>query len=527
MEEENLFYEIYNDGEFIPLSVLPNDKGNIIINLNYYNKGNVGIINCDNLAFNFNYSIIDIDKHKQRKIFDLIEYEIKFNSSLSKEKIKFNSLKLVFKYINEDNKKKTQNSESIIKEFNKNDLDKYELGQQSNILILYKLLLKKQKGKLYLNKVIFNLCEKENIFYEINIPSELDKTILLTGKSINVLNFKYPKKLTSVGINQLFTFEYEIKKQKVNKIAKNDNSDEDLSLNNDNKDDNEIKDENNINQNKNNIENRISKKKEQNEAYKSRILSALNSNTKMKDNLKNMILTQNKKLFFCLVCNTLLEKTLLDKSTCNFDSNCTSRSFFFCKKCKIHFCTKCIIYQRGLKCFQNHKYFPKPVNTNEDIKCFLCNKSKIFPYYECKYCKEQICSECSEGVNVRQNSCQNCNNELIWKKCLFTVCDKCHKLSECFYFCICCENSICLNCSNNPKGKCGALHDLEKIELNSDKPDKDILFDNKKRFSNYYEALIDGKCSLCNITIGKNIVWACLRCSLFLCDKCFKRIDEN
>ena len=218
LEEENLFYEIYNDGEFIPLSIFPNSKGNIIINLNYYNKGNVGIINCDNLAFNFNYSIIDIDKHKQRKIFDLIEYEIKFNSSLSKEKIKLNSLKLIFKYINEDNKKKEQNSESIIKEFNKNDLDKYELGQQSCILILYKLLLKKQKGKLYLNKVIFNLCKKENIFYEINIPSELDKTILLTGKSINVLNFKYPKKLTSVGINQLFTFEYEIKKQKVNKI---------------------------------------------------------------------------------------------------------------------------------------------------------------------------------------------------------------------------------------------------------------------------------------------------------------------
>ena len=320
---------------------------------------------------------------------------------------------------------------------------------------------------------------------------------------------------------KLYDKKYLLEKQKVNKIAKNDNSDEDLSLNNDNKDDNEIKDENNINQNKNNIENRISKKTEQNEAYKSRILSVLNLNIKMKDDLKNMILTQNKKLFFCLVCNTLLEKTLLDKATCNFDSKCTSRSFFFCKKCKIHFCTKCIIYQRGLKCFQNHKYFPKPVNTNEDIKCFLCNRSKIFPYYECKYCKEQICSECSEGVNVRQNSCQNCNNELSWKKCLFTECDKCHKQSECFYFCICCDNSICLNCSNNPKGKCGALHCLEKIEFDLDKPNKF-----KKRFHDNYEILIDGKCSLCNITIGKTTMWACLRCSLFLCNKCFKRIDE-
>lgn len=313
---------------------------------------------------------------------------------------------------------------------------------------------------------------------------------------------------------------YLLEFQKANKISKSNISKEELSLN-DEKDGNEIIEENDANQNKDNIENRISKKKEQNEAYKSRILSALNSNTKMKDNLKNMILTQNKKLFFCLVCNTLLEKTLLDKATCNFDSKCTSRSFFFCKKCKIHFCTKCIIYQRGLKCFQNHKYFPKPINANEDTKCFLCNKSKVFPYYECKYCKEQICSECSDGVNIRQNSCQNCNNELNWKKCLFTECDKCHKLSECFYFCICCDNSICLNCSNNPKGKCGALHDLEKIEFNLDEPDK-----YKKRFCDNYEILIDGKCSLCNITVGKTPMWACLRCSLFLCDKCFKKIDE-
>ena len=313
---------------------------------------------------------------------------------------------------------------------------------------------------------------------------------------------------------------YLLEFQKANKISKSNISKEELSLNDEN-DENEIIEENDANQNKDNIENRISKKKEQNEAYKSRILSALNSNTKMKDNLKNMILTQNKKLFFCLVCNALLEKTLLDKATCNFDSKCTSRSFFFCKKCKIHFCTKCIIYQRGLKCFQNHKYFPKPINANEDTKCFLCNKSKVFPYYECKYCKEQICSECSDGVNIRQNSCQNCNNELNWKKCLFTECDKCHKLSECFYFCICCDNSICLNCSNNPKGKCGALHDLEKIEFNLDEPDK-----YKKRFCDNYEILIDGKCSLCNITVGKTPMWACLRCSLFLCDKCFKKIDE-
>ena len=324
---------------------------------------------------------------------------------------------------------------------------------------------------------------------------------------------------------------YLLEKQKANKNIKNINNADDNLASNEEEDINEIKEneeeEENYNEIKNennntdNIEYRIKKKKEQNGAYKSRILTALNSNSKMKDNLKNMILTQNKKLYFCLVCNTMLEKTLLDKSTCNFDLKCTSRSFFYCKRCKIHFCTKCIVYQRGMKCSKNHKYFPKPVNPNEDLKCFLCNKSKTFPYYECKYCKEQICAECSDGVNVKQNSCHSCSNELVWKKCLFNECDRCHQSCDCFYFCICCDYSICLNCSSIPKHKCGALHEIEKIEYDLDNNEK-----YKKGFCNNYEIRFDGKCSWCNITIGKNIMFACLRCSLFLCEKCNKRMDE-
>ena len=440
---------------------------------------------------------------------------------------------------------------------NKPIIERFEEESKSNNDKIINALKKNEYLTKNINLIILLFNEKLNNFVKLlnqndfNVNSLDEETInkikILLNNNFNFQdnkksnnNFDALKKFNKYYLNliklfsqikfcfilkkyKLYDKKYLLEKQNANKIAKNDNNlKEDLSSNNDSNDINEIKEENNINQNKDNIDIRISKKKEQNEAYKSRILSALNSNTKMKDNMKNMILTQNKKLFFCLVCNTLLEKTLLDKATCNFDSKCTSRSFFFCKRCKIHFCTKCIIYQRGLKCFQNHKYFPKPVNVSEESKCFLCNNTKAFPYYECKYCKEQICSECSEGVNIRQNSCQNCNNELNWKKCLFTECDKCHKQSECFYFCICCDNSICLNCSNNPKGKCGALHDLEKIDFDLDK-----LYDFKKKFSNYYEILIDGKCSLCNITIGKNIMWACLRCSLFLCDKCFKRIDEN
>lgn len=464
------------------------------------------ILNVKRLQYDLN---IFLYKYKEKMEFLLnnnpiiTKFEDESKTNIDKIKNALKKNEYMTKNIDAINSLFNEKLNNFVKLLNQNDINANLMEEETINKI--KILLS--------NNFVFQDAKKSNKNFD-----ELEKF-----KNIYLNLIKLFSQIKFCFILKKFKFcdkKYLLEFQKANKISKSNISKEELSLNDEN-DGNEITEENDANQNKDNIENRISKKKEQNEAYKSRILSALNSNTKMKDNLKNMILTQNKKLFFCHVCNTLLEKTLLDKATCNFDSKCTSRSFFFCKKCKIHFCTKCIIYQRGLKCFQNHKYFPKPINANEDTKCFLCNKSKVFPYYECKYCKEQICSECSDGVNIRQNSCQNCNNELNWKKCLFTECDKCHKLSECFYFCICCDNSICLNCSNNPKGKCGALHDLEKIEFNLDEPDK-----YKKRFCDNYEILIDGKCSLCNITVGKTPMWACLRCSLFLCDKCFKKIDE-
>lgn len=277
-----------------------------------------------------------------------------------------------------------------------------------------------------------------------------------------------------------------------------------------------------------NIDVKISKKKEQNDRIQSRILAGLNSITKMKENLKNMILSQNQKLYFCIKCNSLIQKSLLDKSNCNFDKTCTSRSFFYCKKCKLHLCTKCVVYQRGMKCSKNHKYFQKPVNTNEEIKCFLCNKTNNFPYYECKYCKEQICSDCASNASTRQNSCFNCNNELSWRKCVYTSCNRCNKLSDCFYYCICCDYFICINCSNLPKNVCGALHKLEEIDLMKNYCFTDTL--NQENYNKYYcynyEVLFSGKCCCCNSTVGKKKIWACLRCSLFLCSKCVKKNNE-
>ena len=292
---------------------------------------------------------------------------------------------------------------------------------------------------------------------------------------------------------------------------------------------------NNINDNEiikdDNIDVRISKKKEQNERIQNRIIAGLNSNTKMKENLKNLIISKNKKLYLCIKCNSLIEKSKLDKANCNFDKSCTSRSFFYCKRCKLHLCTKCVIYQRGMKCSKNHKYFQKPIIT-DDSKCFLCDRKKIVPYYECKYCKELICSDCSNGVIGRQNACFNCNNELIWRKCIYATCNRCQKYADCFYYCVCCDYYVCLNCSSLPKNKmCGALHNLREIDLMdsyccTDKTDKETTDKINDKFCFNYEVLFIGKCSWCNVTIGKNKIWGCLRCSLFLCDTCVKKNSD-
>ena len=94
-EEENLFYELLNDEKFTL------DK-QIIINLNYYTKNNTGIIKSNDLSINFRYDIKDINKMQKRKILDLIEYDLKFTSTLSKEKIKLNSIQLFFEYTKDD-----------------------------------------------------------------------------------------------------------------------------------------------------------------------------------------------------------------------------------------------------------------------------------------------------------------------------------------------------------------------------------------------------------------------------------------
>jgi hypothetical protein len=222
--EEKLFYQLLNDTELLSSNneKEKNKNNEIVINLEYYNEKNVGIIKCDELAFNINYSVKNIEKYQKRKLLDIVEYEIKINSSLSQEKLKLNTLKLFFEYSDEkDNNnvdKKYLVEEKIIKEFKKEELNKYELGFNSTTVIVSKLLLKHKTGKIILTKIMFTLCKKENIYYSIDIPYELNKAIFLNGEETNIVNIQYPKKLLTVGINQLFKFEYIINKLKIENI---------------------------------------------------------------------------------------------------------------------------------------------------------------------------------------------------------------------------------------------------------------------------------------------------------------------
>ena len=211
-EEEKIFFELLNASNFIPVN---NNKDKIIINLNYYNNPIKGIIKCKDLAFSIDYSIKDIEKYQRRKLLDLIEYNIIFNSTLNKEKIKLNSLKLFFDYSKEE---KNYEKEEIIKEFKKKDLENYELQLNSPVNIVHKLLIKSKGGKITLTKILFTLCKKENILYSINIPKELNKTIFISEEETDILKMKYPKKMIIAGLNQYYKFEYTVNKEPINNI---------------------------------------------------------------------------------------------------------------------------------------------------------------------------------------------------------------------------------------------------------------------------------------------------------------------
>ena len=214
-KEEELFFNLLNDEHFNPSN--KNNDSKIIINLDYNTKEKN--LNKKNNSLSFEYDIKDIDKSQERKIMDLIEYEFIFKSNLAKEKIKFNSMKIIFRSVNNviivENKKniQTKKVELIEREFSKDELENYILENNSQVKLNCKLFMKNKMNKLQVDKIIFSLFKKENIFYQINIKNDLSKIIFLNRLNKNILNIKYPIKKYIAGNNQLFKFDFQLTKE--------------------------------------------------------------------------------------------------------------------------------------------------------------------------------------------------------------------------------------------------------------------------------------------------------------------------
>ena len=224
-KEEELFFNLLNDEQFTPSN--KNEDKQIFINLDYNTKDKKLIDNSNN-SFIFDYSIIDINNSQEKKVLDLIEYEFIFKTNLSKEKLKFNYVKVIFKSVNEimtikDNKPvRSKKIELNEREFPKEELENYYLDKNSSINLHCKLFMKNKMNNLQVYKVIFSFNKKENIFYQIKIKNDLTKIIFLNNLNKNILNVKYPLKKYVAGINQLFKFDFEVNKEILDDITISD-----------------------------------------------------------------------------------------------------------------------------------------------------------------------------------------------------------------------------------------------------------------------------------------------------------------
>ena len=267
-------------------------------------------------------------------------------------------------------------------------------------------------------------------------------------------------------------------------------------------------------------------------------MDLLNKNSSIKENFKIKLNKENFKLFFCYKCNNLLKRTIRSDSTCKFDKKCNQNSIFYCRRCKINYCTYCINYQRNLKCSKNHSFFPVINCKDKNYECLICKSKTNIPFYVCSHCNEEICQMCSKGVKEKERTCYICNNELTWKKSIYSQCNKCNIFSHCYWSCCICDFSMCLNCYPILNKKCGGFHELEKINLdeerqslknqinnigNRNNENKDN--NNLIMFFNNFELKFFGKCTKCRKTISNGFVFCCLRCMLFLCQDCYKDIE--
>ena len=228
-------------------------------------------------------------------------------------------------------------------------------------------------------------------------------------------------------------------------------------------------------------------------------------NEKLISQLKLYIEKNNIQIYICFRCGNLLFKLpKKEVSTCNYDNNCFNISFFFCKLCKIYFCSYCIHYPRDLKCDRSHDL--KKIKKNELINfkkekymCELCGKNEfktnILFCSECNntfICK--ICKEEAEKSMLVKYKCK-CGNFLFWRRGLRTICNKCNLIKSCFWLCFFCKKMFCVNCYKTFKNKCGLMHELNEICLD----DEQIINDNKIKVKDIFinKILIRFNCNVC------------------------------
>ena len=252
-------------------------------------------------------------------------------------------------------------------------------------------------------------------------------------------------------------------------------------------------------------------------------------NEKLISQLKLYIEKNNIQIYICFRCGNLLFKLpKKEVSTCNYDNNCFNISFFFCKLCKIYFCSYCIHYPRDLKCDRSHDL--KKIKKNELINfkkekymCELCGKNEfktnILFCSECNntfICK--ICKEEAEKSMLVKYKC-NCGNFLFWRRGLRTICNKCNLIKSCFWLCFFCKKMFCVNCYKTFKNKCGLMHELNEICLD----DEQIINDNKIKVKDIFinKILIRFNCNVCKNKFFSRFFY-CPRCNFIKCYKCNK-----
>ena len=263
--------------------------------------------------------------------------------------------------------------------------------------------------------------------------------------------------------------------------------------------------------------------KELNKPYISENKKLKKENEQLLVQLKQFIEKNNIQLYICFKCGNLLsKKNEKSKSTCQYDNNCFSISWFYCKLCKIHFCSYCIHYPRDLKCVNKQTLNSKDnvKNSNEKLFCNLCGKynNKNDSYYSNKCLDLILCQMCQaevEQTKMVQYKCA-CGYFLFWRRGLLKICDKCKKFSNCFWMCFFCKKFYCLSCYKTYENKCGLMHELKEICLDN------LEFDSKMHVKDLFInkiLLMRFNCDVCKNQFCSRYFY-CSRCNFIKCCKC-------